>query len=366
MKKLILFGIMLLCVSMFVAAEVPTFENHQFYGNIYYDNLATGPKEVIAKVGLDIYTSKITSIDCPKNQKYCTAKYGYESDNTLRVQANKGDKISFFLDKKDVKEVIYIPDESQKLDFNIATVPIKKDNCDTDYVYGNWSSCVNGTQTRLGIDKNKCDPAQLNNTEKRICGDALNKTSTPSNKTLTKTCTQLYSCTTYSGCENNQKTRVCTRSDTCDTQLKSGLVGSIISQQKPEETSYCFSSSDVAEDVGSTFTFDDFEDAESCSDGIKNQDETGVDCGGDNCDACQEGSNALIFIIGGVLILLILLGGGAWYFLERKKQLDPSVKSTLANTFRSGRGKGLSTNQIAQKLHDRGWDPGIVSRYLKG
>ena len=215
----------------------------------------------------------------------------------------------------------------------------------------------------MGIDKNKCDPAQLNNTKKRICGDALNKTS---QKVVNNTCTQLYSCTTYSGCENNQKTRVCSRSDACDAQLKSGLVGSITSQQKPEETSYCFSSSDVGVEEESTFTFDDFEDAESCSDDIKNQDETGVDCGGLKCDACQEGSNALIFIIGGVLIALIAIGGGAWYFLERKKQMDPSVKSTLSQTFSSGRSKGLSTQQIAQKLHDRGWDPGIVSRFLKG
>jgi hypothetical protein len=364
MKKLIVFGIVLLMFSVFVAAQVPSFENHQFYGDVYYDNLATGPKEVIAKVGLETFTSTLTSISCPKNQKYCTAKYGYESDNILRVQANAGDKISFFLDKKEIQKVDYKADESVKLNFNIATVPIKKENCNADYVYGNWSSCVNGTQTRLGIDKNKCDPAQLNNTKKRICGDALNKTSTP--KVSGKTCTQTYTCTTYSGCENNQKTRVCSRSDTCDAQLKSGLVGSITSQQKPEETSYCFSSSDVGVEEESTFTFDDFEDAESCSDDIKNQDETGVDCGGLKCDACQEGSNALIFIIGGVLIALIAIGGGAWYFLERKKQMDPSVKSTLSQTFSSGRSKGLSTQQIAQKLHDRGWDPGIVSRFLKG
>ena len=175
MKKLILFGIVLLMFSVFVAAQVPSFENHQFYGNVYYDNLAAGPKEVIAKVGTVTVSSKITSISCPKDQKYCTAKYGYEPTNILRVQAKSGDKITFLLDKKEVKKVDYKADESTKLDFNIATIPIKKDNCNADYIYGNWSSCINGTETRLGVDKNKCDPANLNNTKKRICGDALKK-----------------------------------------------------------------------------------------------------------------------------------------------------------------------------------------------
>ncbi|NQV91975.1 hypothetical protein HQ489_05880, partial [Candidatus Woesearchaeota archaeon] len=113
MNKLMIYGIVLLFMSVFVAAEVPSFENHQFYGNIYYDNLATGPKEVIAKVGLDTYTSKITSISCPKDQKYCTAKYGYEADNILRVQSAKGNKISFFLDQKSIKDVMYEPDKSE-------------------------------------------------------------------------------------------------------------------------------------------------------------------------------------------------------------------------------------------------------------
>ena len=367
MKKLIIMlGIVLLFVSVCVAAQVPTFENHQFFGNVYYDTLATAPKEVRATVGTENVTSTITSISCPKEQKYCTAKYGYEPTNILRVQANAGDKITFFLDAKEIQKVDYKAGESQQLDFNIATVPIAKENCKTDYVFGNWSSCVNGTQTQLGIDKNACDPATLNTTKTQICGDALNKTNKTTSLTVNKTCTQAWTCTDYTICQNNQQTRVCSQSDTCETQLSSGVVGSIVSTDKPEETKYCFSSSNVAEDTGSTFTFDDFEDADSCSDGVKNQDETGVDCGGDHCDACQEGSNALIFMIGGVLIALIIIGGGAWYLVERKKQLDPQVKNTLASTFNSGRSKGLSTEQIAQKLHDRGWDPGIVNRFLKG
>lgn len=62
---------------------------------------------------------------------------------------------------------------------------------------------------------------------------------------------------------------------------------------------------------------DDGMPAETCSDGIQNNGETGVDCGGPNCTACEQGSNATE------------LSGD----VTEDTELDPSIQYTLTAAY---------------------------------
>lgn len=89
----------------------------------------------------------------------------------------------------------------------------------------------------------------------------LSPTLNPSNTiTVSSACVESWSCGSWTACVSEQKTRTCTDANSCGTIAN-----------KPTETESCTVTSVAPEG--------------SCSDGILNQDETGVDCGG-SCSAC--------------------------------------------------------------------------------
>ncbi|MCK4589773.1 MAG: right-handed parallel beta-helix repeat-containing protein [Nanoarchaeota archaeon] len=82
-----------------------------------------------------------------------------------------------------------------------------------------------------------------------------------------ETCTQGWVCTSWSDCRNGKQTRSCTDGNNCEARLAAGYVERVIETEKPPE------------EVGCAI--------ESCEDGIQNQGETGVDCGGP-CPPCPS------------------------------------------------------------------------------
>ena len=62
-----------------------------------------------------------------------------------------------------------------------------------------------------------------------------------------------------------------------------------------------------------------------CYNGVKDYDETGIDCGGSNCPSCggeeeKEWRELISWILGLILIVLILIFLGYWYREFRDKE----------------------------------------------
>ncbi|MBU1202258.1 MAG: hypothetical protein KJ583_00995 [Nanoarchaeota archaeon] len=104
-----------------------------------------------------------------------------------------------------------------------------------------WESCTpNGTQKRRCVDKMACDPDNFIYWLYRNC-----------TYVELPDCQEVWRCSDWSACSpDNRQTRSCEELNNCDTQL-----------EKPETTKVC------------TYI-------PTCTDSIKNQGETGVDCGG--------------------------------------------------------------------------------------
>ncbi len=127
MKKIIsilLFGLLIL--SFFVIADnPPNLLNHQFYGDVIWTKSTVVPKEVIAKVGNQSFKSLIE--DSPCLESTCVRKYGYDSNNILRVQAKAGETIHFFVDNTKVKDYVYSEGEVTELNLDL-TIELKGDS----------------------------------------------------------------------------------------------------------------------------------------------------------------------------------------------------------------------------------------------
>lgn len=72
--------------------------------------------------------------------------------------------------------------------------------CTENWSCGNWSSCLNGQQTRTCTDANSC-------------GTTTKKPAT----TQSCTCQENWSCDNWSTCSNGQQTRTCTDANSCGT-----------------------------------------------------------------------------------------------------------------------------------------------------
>jgi len=134
------------------------------------------------------------------------------------------------------------------------------------------------------------------------------------------TCTPSWECGEWQECVDGIKARVCTDVNNCDS-----------AEGMPETSQSC------------TFTNEE----ETCSDGIKNQDEEGIDCGG-SCDKkCSSVTGSAIspieagkkFILEGmfgnltrgiisVSILVFLIGGSITLFVLSKKKII-SIKELI-------------------------------------
>ncbi len=369
--KLIYLAIGLLLLSL-VAAAPPELENHQFYGKVYWDKTATVPKEVVAKLGSTTWKSKVDVVQCTTNP--CNGKYGYGKDNFIFIQGKKGDSIDFYVDAKKVKSATYVEWGTTELDLSVATVPVK---CDAKWKCAGWSTCSNKKQNRTCTDENSCDKDKLKKTEEQSCGTQSNTgggtggTKSGKKSTTTsaspKVCVYRWDCSDWSGCFNGDQTRSCVRGDDCDAQEKAKKVTSVIKYPKPAVSKFCVTKSQVKDytkvEDKKFFPPETQKPAvtESCSDGKKNQNEEGVDCGG-VCKECEKGfltgiSPMYYYIGGGVLLLVLIV-----VVLLLRGGLSSDVKSELKSVFAKGRSRGMSDSQIRAGLIKKGWDEKTVSK----
>lgn len=127
-------------------------------------------------------------------------------------------------------------------------------------------------------------------------------------------------------------------------------------------------------DIG--FVEEGFEDyCDYCYNGIRDHDETGIDCGG-KCQTCIKSEEKIIssnklrmsltiiqvLIIGGIIAYLLywLIIKNLWKNEEREEINNPA--SVLV---REARKKGFSTTQIKELFKKKGWDEEEISRLLR-
>ena len=334
-KLLILTSLFLIAFTFLALAaedDPPVLDNHQFYGLVQWNDNVT-PVSVIAKTTDTSYPSTIESISCANT--ICQGKYGYTE--IIRVQASTGDQIGIYLDETLIKSFAY-ENKAQKFDINIASVPF---SCDPDWNCTAWSNCTNETKTRFCVDDNKCNPKEINKT-------ITNKCSLGVNETVTSTpvaCYYVWDCTAWGSCINNQKSRVCTRTDTCDADFAAGTVDSVVTTPKLSEKDVCLSSTTTTPEAPlppSAPKLPSFQPVE-------------------------EKSNLIFYIIGIVVFLLIVGGILVYFFVIKKKGgpgLDANVKSQLSSIFQRGKQSGLSEGQVKEKLVGKGWQEGMVNKFL--
>ncbi len=74
--------------------------------------------------------------------------------------------------------------------------------CTENWNCTNWSSCIDGTHTRICTDLNSCGTDANKSTESQSCD---------------VTCTESWSCTDWSSCISGMQSRICTDSNNCGT-----------------------------------------------------------------------------------------------------------------------------------------------------
>jgi len=358
MKARLILMIVLFSLFLVQAAEdtPPKLENHQFYGTIYWDQNVTGyPESVNAVLGEDIFSSAVEAYSCEGNS--CSAKFGYA--DILRVQGS-GDRVDLYVDSVLYDSYAYTPGTVTQVIMDFRTGP-----CEPQEDCSEWSVCANGRQTSYCEDLNQCDEDKLNYTQTRSCGGTGTTRSSNTTLSSTNTCTYQWDCTPWTSCTNSQKTRTCVRSDDCDAKLADGVVESVINLPKPAISAFCTTQS-VAETLSTNLLGQQDTIVASCFDGILNQDEEQIDCGG-SCVACSN-NNTLKYVLVtlGILLVLIALGVGIYFYISSKKMANPTsdnVGMMLQRTYAKGKEKGMSKQEVNQKLIEKGWDPEILKKY---
>ncbi len=385
-------GLMLfLFVSVFmvfgvVADAPPALLNHQFYGNVYWDaNLSVAPTQVDARIMGASYTSAIRDVNC--NGVLCSATYGKATDNILRVQGSNGLSVSFFLGDRQVTQVPYESSKVQNLDLNIATTPI---SCTPNPDCTEWTGCLNDKQNRSCFDLNKCGPAVgWNKTEESVCdanrdgsrsGSRSSSTSTNTATSSAVDCINPWDCSLWSMCIGGEQRRLCSVKVGCSAQAE-GVA-------KPSESQVCSSGSRTSPssgDTSSTLPALSNTAEETCFDGVLNQDERGIDCGG-ACKPCPEkkvvppvaaeSDNTMLYV--GIGLLAVLVIGLVVFLIVHKKKvaamsggsgagesvLTPSIVSQLDAAYAKGEASGMSRSDVTAKLTEKGWDTETLEEYL--
>ena len=184
--------------------------------------------------------------------------------------------------------------------------------CAESWTCGDWTACASNSQTRTCTDANSC-------------GTVLNKPS----ETQDCACIENWTCTDWAACSSGTKSRTCTDSSNCGTEtgipsLSHTCTGDVSQNNLPQITGDATQSvvctpnwqcgdwqecvdgnqARACTDTANCGTQDGIpatsqacvvEIKETCSDKIKNQSETGVDCGG-VCKKCS-----IFSMVGGVI-----------------------------------------------------------------
>lgn len=378
MKKLltlfVLFSFLLTMgiAQLVFAQEPPSLENHQFFGTVKWNASDAVPLKVIAKVSSREYASTIKDLSCAADT--CNGTYGYTSgsapDNTLRVQASRGESITFFVDTKAVTTTPYVPDGFTRLDLDL-TAPVSagllgsvggnetnETGCTPQWNCTGWSSCFAGWQNRSCSDVKNCNlpQTQPNETQRCTLGGA-EETS----------CEYQWACGSWSACVGNLRTRSCTRTDTCDEKEQAGLVTLVI-RTPAQDLEPCVSAAPQPTPSPQPTPASAPAPIASCFDRIKNQGETGVDCGGP-CQPCppakEEGLPWYVFAVIGLGAALAILAAVYFLVLKRGSSVAPEVAGQLRTYFQKSLAVGTSKEEAAEKLIASGWDEKQVNKFLK-
>lgn len=106
--------------------------------------------------------------------------------------------------------------------------------CVESWSCGTWSACSNNTQTRSCIDANVCGTTNSRPPLSQSCTITPNPTPTPT-PTPNPTCLEYWTCTTWSVCSNDQKTRVCNDANACGTTYNRPTLNQSCSLTSPPE-----------------------------------------------------------------------------------------------------------------------------------
>lgn len=333
---ILLLIILTIYFSCFVSAEPPSFNNHQFYGEVSWNKTQVDPKTVVAESSLGNFTSVIEILPCLDT--ICAGKYGYNADNILRVKGKEGETIIFYLNKKAVNSYTYQNSESTKLDLSLASPAMLK----TEEVK------IDGSQAGTGPSSDG------------------KKTSDSGAAPVTATCTQNWECGSWSLCIGDSQQRKCYRVDTCDKLFAEKKVSAVLSSPKPKESQSCTSETPAKTEEKPA----PVKKPASCTDGIKNQNELGVDCGG-VCKACppakKETDWTLYLLIAGIVLVLGAIGGLLYFFVFKPKSsvLDESTMTELEDVYSTQESRGMATEEITRRLVERGWDEKVLKKFLK-
>jgi len=127
--------------------------------------------------------------------------------------------------------------------------------CIENWVCSGFSACVSGVQSRSCTDQNSCGTEYNKPTLVQSCGGASSGGGGGGGGPSTG-CRETWTCTDWGACVNGVMLRSCSDANSCGTTLK-----------KPTDLEMCTASG-------------------NCFDGFMNNDEEGVDCGG-QCQACE-------------------------------------------------------------------------------
>jgi len=209
---------------------------------------------------------------------------------------------------------------SKPVESQICEMP----TCTEAWTCGEWTTCANASQTRTCTDANTCETTTSKPTETQVCE--------------MPTCTEAWTCDEWSACSSGTKTRTCSDENSCGTEdTKPSITHTcteetaiIVETTESDDSSIttqaiveapvitctpnwkcgdwqtCVNSSqtriclddancNTQEGIPATSQACIIEIKETCSDKIKNQNETNVDCGG-VCKRCG------IFTIAGSVI----------------------------------------------------------------
>lgn len=369
MRKLIFFLSLffILAVLPVLGVEPPSLENHQFYGYVFWNESQTAPKTVTATLSTASFPSAIKDAVCVN--KLCNGKYGYSSDNILRVKGGKkGDLIIFKVDSSILKNYTYEPDQATQLNFSLISgtaapainfsTSTNLTACTSNWNCSDWNSCSDQKQTKTCNDLNKCNLSLLNKTEDQSCGASQNQNAqkkkiTTKNVTAALGCPYLWDCSTWSECSTiGTQTRTCLRIDTCDQKLKEKKVLSVIALPKPNEKKVC-SAVETTNPPSTTPLPQKFTPP------------TPPAAPKETIPVKEESSFWTYILILAIVVVLIAIGALVYFLKKGKGGLTEEVAQELSETYDKGAQRGLSEEEITEKLTTRGWDENILQKFLR-
>ena len=151
---------------------------------------------------------------------------------------------------------------------------------DANLASGECSFCAADCTVSACCGNGRCDSAvgENDDTCKKDCEKDKGAAGGGGGGGFLTACYENWNCTEWGSCQpNGTQTRECHDINSCDVKYNERIIDRVYFTKRPELVQTC--------------TY--ISPKETCYDGIKNQDETDVDCGGLVCAKCQDGKNCI-------------------------------------------------------------------------